>query len=117
MIDQVRPAALNDWFSRAGTDAAARDPVLLDVREPAEWQAASVHPGDGFSVLKISMRELPARLAELDPAQPVACLCHHGARSQRVAMYLVQNGFEQVANVAGGIDAWALERDSSVPRY
>lgn len=118
MIEQVRPAALDAWFSQAGT-SAARAGLLLDVREPAEWRAASVQarPQDGFEVLQIPMRELPARLAELDAARPVACLCHHGARSQRVAQFLVQNGFEQVANVAGGIDAWALEHDRAVPRY
>jgi rhodanese-related sulfurtransferase len=47
----------------------------------------------------------------------VACLCHHGARSQRVAMFLAQQGFGEVANIAGGIDAWSAERDPSVPRY
>jgi rhodanese-related sulfurtransferase len=63
------------------------------------------------------MGEIPARLQELDPGRPVACLCHHGARSMRVAMFLAQNGFSRVANVAGGIDAWSLQRDPSVPRY
>lgn len=116
MIDQVRPADLNDWFSRVGV-VGEPPPLLLDVREPAEWQVASVSAEDGFSVLKISMGELPARLAELDAARPVACLCHHGARSQRVAAFLAHNGFEHVANVAGGIDAWSLERDGRVPRY
>ncbi|MEO8249700.1 MAG: rhodanese-like domain-containing protein [Burkholderiales bacterium] len=115
MIDQVRPAALDDWFRQAAAEAAGA-PVVLDVREPAEWQAASVQ-GDGFSVLRISMREVPQRLAELDPAQPIACLCHHGARSQQVAGFLRNQGFEHVANIAGGIDAWAIERDGGVPRY
>jgi rhodanese-related sulfurtransferase len=63
------------------------------------------------------MNEIPQRLSELDPQRPVACLCHHGARSQRVAMFLASNGFDQVANIAGGIDAWTTEVDSSVPRY
>ncbi|RAX27204.1 sulfurtransferase, partial [Enterococcus sp. HPCN18] len=47
----------------------------------------------------------------------IACLCHHGARSQRVAAFLSQNGFGDVANVAGGIDAWSASRDAGVPRY
>ena len=53
----------------------------------------------------------------MDPAQPVACLCHHGARSQRVAQFLAQSGFECLANVSGGIDARSRELDPAVPRY
>ncbi|MBU2287567.1 MAG: hypothetical protein KKC85_14185 [Gammaproteobacteria bacterium] len=60
---------------------------------------------------------LNARIAELDESHRIACLCHHGARSQRVAAFLAQNGFAEVANVAGGIDAWSAERDPAVPRY
>ena len=112
MVDQVRPTDLDAWFAQ---DAAAA-PVLLDVREPWELQTASVAP-QGFTLVAIPMNEIPARLGELDASRPVACLCHHGARSQRVAMFLAGNGFGELANIAGGIDAWSLERDSAVPRY
>lgn len=112
MIDQVRPSQLPDWPGPAGAK-----PVLLDVREPWELQTASVEPEPGFELVAIPMNEIPARLAQLDPKRPVACLCHHGGRSQRVAMFLAQQGFAKVANIAGGIDAWSQERDSSVPRY
>jgi rhodanese-related sulfurtransferase len=111
MIDQVRPADLDAWLQ------AQDGPVtVLDVREPAELRAASVRP-EGFELLTIPMNEVPARLAELDPSRPLACLCHHGGRSLRVAMFLAQNGFDTLANIAGGIDAWSLERDGAVPRY
>ncbi|RZL86992.1 MAG: sulfurtransferase [Variovorax sp.] len=112
MIDQVRPADLADWFAR---DPAAV-PVLLDVREPWELQTASVVP-QGFTLATIPMNEIPARVSELDPGQRIACLCHHGARSQRVAAFLLQNGFAEVANIAGGIDAWSAQHDPSIPRY
>lgn len=112
MIDQVRPADLAAWFAQ-DADAPA---VLLDVREPWELQTASVAPA-GFRLLAIPMNEIPARLSELDENQRIACLCHHGARSQRVAAFLHQNGFAQLANVAGGIDAWSAQHDPSVPRY
>lgn len=112
MIDQIRPAELADWFAR---NPGAK-PVLLDVREPWELQTASVTPS-GFTLAAIPMNEVPARLGELDPAQRIACLCHHGARSQRVAAFLVQNGFDEVANIAGGIDAWSAQQDPAVPRY
>ena len=114
MIDQVRPADFDAWM--AGRAAGEGPPVVLDVREPWELNAASV-TADGFELLAIPMREIPARLAELDPARPVACLCHHGNRSQHVAAFLAQRGFTQLANIAGGIDAWSQERDPGVPRY
>lgn len=110
MISQITPTDLPQWLQSQSA------PVVLDVREPSEWQTASVQ-AEGFTLVKLSMNDIPARLAELDPQQPIACLCHHGARSQRVAQFLVQNGFENVVNIAGGIDAWSLQRDASVPRY
>ena len=111
MIEQVLPAELAAWFAR---DASAKA-LLLDVREPWEVQTASVTPR-GFTLLAIPMNEIPSRMAELQPYDRVACLCHHGARSQHVAAYLNQHGFEDLANVAGGIDAWARQFDPSVPR-
>ena len=111
MVDQVRPSELSSWIQSHGADA-----VVLDVREPAEVRAASVKP-DGFELVHIPMNEIPGRLGQLDPGRAVACLCHHGARSMRVAMFLQANGFDTVANIAGGIDAWSAELDPSVPRY
>ena len=114
MIPQIRPAQLAAWFE--ATRAEGR-PVLLDVREPGEMAAASVTPDARSDVVSIPMNSVPGRLAELDPNRPLAVLCHHGARSQRVAQFLENQGFAQVANVAGGIDAWAVEHDSRVARY
>ncbi len=113
MIDHVRPAQLSDWFAAA---PEAGRPLVLDVREPWELQTASVAP-EGFELLSIPMGSLPDRLAELDAARPIACLCHHGMRSLRVAGFLEHHGFERVANISGGIDAWSQERDPAVPRY
>jgi rhodanese-related sulfurtransferase len=45
------------------------------------------------------------------------CICHHGARSQQVAYFLERAGFEQMINLAGGVDAWALQVDRSMPTY
>jgi rhodanese-related sulfurtransferase len=116
MIPQIRPAAFAQWL-HSHTSAA---PLVLDVRETWEFQTAAVRPYDGapaFDVLSMPMQEIPQRLAELPTTRPIACLCHHGMRSQRVAQFLLGNGFEQVANIAGGIDAWAVEADPNVPRY
>lgn len=86
--------------------------ILLDVREPWEIELAHI---DG--TLNIPMAQVPGRLDELDREQPIAVLCHSGGRSSRVAALLVQTGFSRVANVTGGIDAWAVEVDQSIPRY
>jgi rhodanese-related sulfurtransferase len=114
MILQIRPSQLSEWLRSQPADAR---PVVLDVREAWELQTASVTAEPEFELVAIPMGEVPARIAEIDPARPIACLCHHGARSQRVAMFLAGNGFENVANIAGGIDAWSGERDPHVPRY
>jgi rhodanese-related sulfurtransferase len=88
------------------------DVVLLDVREPDELAIASV---DG--ALHIPMREIPARLGELDASKPLVVMCHAGGRSRRVAEFLQGNGFPNVFNLQGGIDAWSTQLDSRVPRY
>ena len=115
MIAQVSPTQFAAW-----RDAASTAPVVLDVREPWELQTASVAP-DGFTLLHVPMQSIPARLAELqdsyDADQPIACLCHHGIRSQQVANYLAQHGFTDVVNLQGGIAAWAQQVDASIPRY
>ena len=111
MIDQVRPSQLNDWIASHGADA-----VVLDCREHAELQVASVKP-QGCALVHIPMNEIPGRLGQLDPGRAVAVLCHHGNRSMRGAMFLQAQGFDTVANIAGGIDAWSQELDPSVPRY
>jgi rhodanese-related sulfurtransferase len=111
MIAQIRPTDFDDWLQ-----AQPGQPLLLDVREPWEVQTASVRP-QGFDLVAIPMNEIPARIAELPQDRPIACLCHHGARSQRVAMFLAHQGYTDVANIAGGIDAWSRERDPAVPRY
>ncbi len=89
---------------------------MLDVREAWEVQTASVTP-DGFVLKHLPMNDTPARFAELDANSPIACLCHHGARSQRVAQFLVQNGCTNVVNIAGGIAAWAEQVDARIPQY
>ena len=113
MITQIRPAQLSEWLATA---RAHGTPVVLDVREPSELQVASIK-ADGFELITIPMGVIPPRLNELDPEQPIACLCHHGARSMQVASFLKARGFSHVANIAGGINAWSAELDPTVPRY
>jgi rhodanese-related sulfurtransferase len=116
MIPQLRPAGFTQWLaSLEGTT-----PLVLDVRESWEHGVASVMPlpnAAAFDVILMPMHSIAQRLAELPQDRPIACLCHHGMRSQHVAAYLAQQGFEQLVNIAGGIDAWSRELDASVPLY
>lgn len=112
----IQPAQLDDWLKQAGDQHPDNLPVVLDVREPWEMQTASVKP-DGFDLVAMPMRSVPARYLELDRDRPIACLCHHGARSAQVAHFLMQQGFTAVVNIHGGINAWSQQRDPAVPRY
>jgi len=87
-------------------------PRVLDVREPWELALASVE-----MTVNIPMGQVPDRLAELDPAQTMVVMCHHGNRSRQVAIFMKQRGFSRVINLAGGIDAWSAEVDPTIPRY
>ena len=109
-MEQLSPAQVAAW-----TQAQSQRPVLLDVREGWEVQTASVSP-EGLDMIHMPMQTVPARLAELDRQRPVACLCHHGGRSMQVAFFLEAQGY-QVANVAGGIHAWATQVDPSIAVY
>jgi rhodanese-related sulfurtransferase len=111
MIAQIPPSEFKTWLS---TQSAVV--TLLDVREGWELENARVK-ADGFAFKHIPMNDTPARMAELDADTPIACLCHHGVRSQRVAQFLAQNGFTNVSNIAGGIAAWSHSLDASVPQY
>jgi adenylyltransferase/sulfurtransferase len=86
--------------------------VLLDVREPFEFEIARI---EGANLIPLG--ELPQRTHELDREAEIFVLCHSGMRSERAAEFLRTAGFVRVANVAGGIDAWSEEVDPDVPRY
>jgi rhodanese-related sulfurtransferase len=120
MVTQLNPSDFQAWRDNAEAMPETALPVVLDVREPWELQTASVRP-HGFELVHIPMREVPARVAELQDKYgsdfPIACLCHHGMRSLQVANYLTQSGFTEVVNLQGGIDAWAKQVDTSIPLY
>ena len=86
--------------------------VLLDVREPHEYQIAKI-PG---SIL-IPLGDLPKRLNELDKDADIVAQCKSGGRSQKAVDLLKQNGFQHVRNMTGGITAWSDKVDPSVPKY
>nr|WP_224772607.1 molybdopterin-synthase adenylyltransferase MoeB [Pelagicoccus enzymogenes] len=91
---------------------AEGESILIDVREQYEREICSI---DGS--VHIPMGEIPARLNELPKNKEILVHCHHGGRSLRVVQFLRQNGFTRSTNVAGGIDSWATQIDSSLQRY
>ena len=85
--------------------------TLLDVREPYEVQFANIEPH-----VHIPMGTLPVRHEEIDKEKPIIVICHTGVRSAQVCQYLETLGYD-VTNLEGGIDAWSMQVDPSVPRY
>ena len=90
---------------------AGERPVLLDVREPWEFELACIEDSTF-----IPMSELEERFTELDPGSETVVICHHGNRSSYVAQALKRAGFENVLNLEGGLDAYSFV-DESVPTY
>jgi rhodanese-related sulfurtransferase len=86
--------------------------MLIDVREPSEVETCRIAGAES-----IPMRQVPEHVGSLPKDKHLLIHCHHGGRSLRVTQYLRANGYESVTNVAGGIDAWSLQIDPSVPRY
>ena len=103
---EITPAEL------AAALAGAAPPLVVDVREPWEWELARL---DGATHLPL--REIPARMSELDTRREVVTVCHHGVRSLRARELLMSAGFAHVRSLAGGIDAWAEEIAPGMARY
>ena len=93
-------------------DPAQEQPLLLDVRE--NWEFETCHIAGST---QIPMHLIPLRAGELPDEREIVCICHHGARSMQVASFLERNGFENVTNLTGGIHAWAVQVDPSMPKY
>ncbi|WP_018873747.1 rhodanese-like domain-containing protein [Thioalkalivibrio sp. ALJ16] len=104
---QLSPVELRDYLQQTDTP-----PLLLDVREPWEFQHCHI---EGSRLLP--MGQIPSASGELDPAAETVVICHHGVRSQQVAWFLERSGFSNVINLTGGIDAWARDVDPAMPTY
>jgi len=93
-------------------ESAKQAPVLLDVRQPWEYDICKLDD----SIL-IPMSNIPSNIDQLDTEKEIVVICHHGVRSRRVAMYLEQAGFTRVINLKGGVDAWAKTVDTGMATY
>lgn len=107
-MQTIEPSQLAGWLA----DTTRPAPVLLDVREDWEVQTCQIPQST-----HIPLQAIPARLGELNPDTQIVCICHHGMRSARAAMFLEERGFTQLFNLEGGIDAWARQVDPAMPVY
>lgn len=107
----MTPIAARELANWLGDPQRAR-PLLLDVREP--WETAICRI-EGAELAPLS--HFGEYLARIGQERPIVCICHHGVRSAYVANVLEQNGWRDVHNLTGGIDAWAREVDPSMPSY
>jgi rhodanese-related sulfurtransferase len=105
---QFSPSQLKDWLA----DAGRAKPVLLDVREPWEFETCRI-----AGSISMPMRGIPARYQELKRDQEIVMVCHHGARSFQAGMFLEQMGFTSIINLQGGVAAWARDVDATMPTY
>ena len=96
----------------AGRLRGGEDLLLVDVREPEEFELSRV---EGARLMPLSLFNEWA--SALDPERETVFLCHHGIRSAQVCAFLSRQGFERIYNLAGGIDRWSVEVDPTVPRY
>jgi len=89
---------------------------LIDVREAEEVAIAFI---EGFQILSLS--QFPQWYAEIatrfDPNAETLVMCHHGIRSAQMCQWLLNHGFTNVKNISGGIDAYSLLVDRTIPRY
>ena len=99
--------ALNNYL-----DQLVQKPLLLDVREPWEFEICHL----AGSVL-LPMSKIPHNIHTLNPARETVLICHHGIRSRRIGYFLEQNGFINLINLTGGLAAWAEEVDLQMLTY
>jgi rhodanese-related sulfurtransferase len=97
---------------KAHLEQAESTPMLLDVREPWEYQIVHLENSQ-----LVPMRKVPEIVETLNPHQEIIVVCHHGIRSRQVALFLEHHGFSNVVNLRGGLDAWARHTDTSLPTY
>ncbi len=91
--------------------------VLLDVREPWEFETARIERSVNIPMSTLVARIDEVRALQPSAATPIVVICHHGMRSMQCARYLAAQGIDSLINLTGGIDAWSTQIDPAVPSY
>jgi len=97
---------------KAYLESAEEKPLLLDVREPWEFDTARI---EGSTL--VPMSSMARHMEELDPHRETVVICHHGIRSRLMCRFLESHGFSNLINLSGGVDAWARDVDRQMPTY
>lgn len=108
-MKEITVVELKSWLEDTNNKIL---PIVLDVRDPLEHNIANLK----FAKL-VPMNEIPSEVKYLDKNQPYICMCHHGLRSMKVALFLKENGFKKVFNLLGGIESWSNLIDDTIPTY
>ncbi|PCH62788.1 MAG: sulfurtransferase [Gammaproteobacteria bacterium] len=105
-MDDITPQELKELLEKD------LPPIVIDVRQDWEYEKCHIEGS-----LLISMDQISDHIGEFDPEEGIVVVCHHGMRSAQVAQYLIQSGFTNIINLAGGLDAWAKELDPEMEQY
>ena len=105
MIQDLPPEAFKACLNNANT-------ILIDVREDWEFELCCIE-----NAQLMPMSAIAETFSKLDKNAHLAVYCHHGVRSLRVIHFLQSQGYENLINLQGGIDAWSSAIDSSVAKY
>lgn len=97
---------------KAYLDSSEEHPLLLDVRQPWEFDICKIK-----NSTLLPMSQIPAESETLDSARETVVICHHGIRSRSVGRYLEQAGFRNIINLSGGVAQWAKTVDNQMPTY
>ena len=93
-------------------DENEEQPLLLDVREPWEFALCNI---EGSSL--VPMTKITHAINDFNREQAIVVVCHTGVRSRSVCMFLEREGFHNVSNLEGGVHAWAMDVDDTMPTY
>lgn len=105
-MQQIKPTELKKLLQES------KGLVLIDVREPSEFNYCHIQGS-----LNIPVGQIASRLMDIELDQDLVTICHHGMRSHAVGEFLEAKGFTKVINLLGGVDAWAREVEPAMPRY
>ena len=112
MPDTEFPLEISVQEAKQLRDTAPDRTMIIDVREPHELEICRIEGAE-----HIPMRQIPEHVDALARDKHILVLCHAGGRSRRVTEFLRARGLNAVTNIAGGIDAWAVEIEPGMRRY